>query len=221
MSEVGGFTPVDEVGNWCRGWLAPTPGFMKRASHVLIDREGVAWIIDPVASPPLTAAVEGRTIGGVIQLMDRHNRHCEAVAARYDVPHLRVPESGDGTPFEVIPVVTQPRIRWVEIALWWPERHALVVADALGTSEYHRAPGETVGVHPILRVASPPEVLAGYPARHLLCGHGEGVHGPETADLIRDAVGNARGRIPGWGSMMARTALDGLRRRLPGGPRDS
>lgn len=218
MDSDHGFVTVDDVGDWCRGWLAPTPGFMKRASHVLYDREGTAWVIDPVAGPPLTRALEGRTVGAVIQLMDRHNRHCEAVAARYDVPHLRTPETGEGTPFQVIPVVRQERIKWIEIALWWPERSTLVVADALGTTDYHCAPGELVGVHPMLRIAAPPRSLALFPARHLLCGHGAGLHGPETADQIAAALAGARSGLGRLGARigrdMAQTGLKAVRRRV-------
>ncbi len=206
MTSPDGFTRVDDVGDWCRGWIAPTPAYMRRASHVLIDRDDVAWIIDPVAGPPLTDAVGDRHVGGVIQLMDRHNRHCAAVAAHYDVPHLHTPSGGDGTPFESVPVVTHPRFGWLEVALWWPERATLVVADALGTSDYHRAPGESVGVPPLLRAVAPPRMLTRYPARHVLFGHGEGLHAPDAAEQVTRAVDEARAGIAPLGLRGAKAA---------------
>ncbi len=207
---TGGFVAVDDIGHWCRGWLAPTPGFMQRASHVLIDREGVAWIIDPVDCPLLDDAVGDHTVAGVVQLMERHNRDSEAVAARLDVPLLRVPDTGEGTPFTVIPVVDAARIGWHEVALWWPERDTMVVADALGTTGYHCRPGERVGVHPILRVARPPWRLAGYPVRHLVCGHGAGVHGEGTGVAIDAAVRGARRGVPALAGRIAREAVGAL-----------
>ena len=38
--------------------------------------------------------------------------------------------------------------------------------------------------------------LAGLPAEHVLCGHGAGVHGPDTAAELERAVRTARRRIP-------------------------
>ena len=73
----------------------------------------------------------------------------------------------------------------------------LVCADALGTVPYFRAGSEPAGVHPFLR-PRPPRALRGLGAEHLLVGHGEGLHGPETAAAVEDALRTARRRIPLW-----------------------
>ena len=88
--------------------------------------------------------------------------------------------------------------RWREVALWWPERRTLVVADALGTIAYFTAGREPLGVHPLLRLF-PPRQLARFDPEHVLVGHGDGVHGPSAACDLPAA----------W----AGAALDVLRRR--------
>lgn len=141
---------------------------------------------------------------GVLQLLDRHNRDCAAIAARLGVPHVRLPEPGAGIPFEVVPVVRSRRFRCHEAAPWRPERRALVVADALGTARYFRARGEPVGPHPLLHKFGPPRALVRDGVAHLLCGHGAGLHGDDTAARIAEAVGGARRRIPSRGANVVR-----------------
>ena len=121
----------------------------------------------------------------MIQLLDRHERACEAFAERLAVPLQVAPVSLPETPFVVLPVLR--RRFWAEVALWWPERRVLVCADALGTVPYFRAGREPAGVHPFLR-PRPPRALRGLGAEHLLVGHGEGLHGPETAAAVEDAL---------------------------------
>src|SRR6188472_990482 len=90
---------------------------MTRTSHALATDEGV-WLIDPVDEPEaMERAAALGTPAGVLQLLDRHNRDCAAIAERLGVPHLRVPDAVPGSPFEAIPVVRVPR--WRETALWW------------------------------------------------------------------------------------------------------
>jgi glyoxylase-like metal-dependent hydrolase (beta-lactamase superfamily II) len=84
---------------------------------------------------------------------------------------------------------------WREVALWWPEQGTLAVGDTLGTVGYFLAPGERLGVHPLVR-ARPPRALRGLAAEHVLCGHGKGVHGPGTAAELERAVREARRRLP-------------------------
>ena len=185
---------VDEGEAWL-GWIAPEPAFMRRASHVLADA-GRSWIVDPVDASGIDARI--RALGepaAVLQLLDRHARDAAVIAARLGVPHLRLPTRVEGSPLAVIPVVRRPG--WREIALWWPARGVLVVADALGTAGYFLAPGERLAVHPLLR-PTPPRALAGLEPLHVLVGHGEGVHGPEAAALLDRALRTARRRIPRW-----------------------
>lgn len=186
---------VDEL-EFGLGWIAPEPAHVLRASHALAD-EGRVWLVDPVDGEGIEERI--RVLGepaGVLQLVDRHGRDCAAFAARYGVPLHVTPFDGvPGSPFEVRRVVRLPL--WKEVALWWPERRVLVVGDALGTLRYFRAGGEELGVHPLLRL-TPPRTLAGLEPEHVLCGHGRGVHGPEAAAALREALATSRRRIPSW-----------------------
>jgi hypothetical protein len=177
------------------GWIAAEPAHMRRASHALVDGDDV-WLVDPVTSDDVVRRVsESGRAAGVIELLDRHGRDGATLAARFGVPLHRVPAAVPGSPFRVLEVVRLPR--WREVALWWPEQHTLVVADALGTASYFVAPGEALAVHPLLRLW-PPRALASLAPEHVLCGHGEGVHGPETPALVREAISTARRRTPAW-----------------------
>jgi hypothetical protein len=176
------------------GWIAAEPAYMHRASHALAEG-GRVWLVDPVDGGGLDERL--RVLGepaGVVQLIDRHARDGAALAERYGVPLHVTPFDGvPGSPFDVRRVVRLPL--WKEVALWWPARRVLVAADALGTLRYFRAPGEKLGVHPLLRL-TPPRSLAGLEPEHVLCGHGWGVHGPEAAAALREALATSRRRIP-------------------------
>lgn len=178
------------------GWIAAEPARMQRASHALAGPDGV-WLIDPVQGEGVFERVEALgPPAGVIQLLDRHDRDCAAFADRYGVPHFVTPFDGPpGSPFESIRVIRAPG--WKEVALWWAETRTLVVADALGTAGYFRAPGDRLAVHPLLRLF-PPRSLATLSPNHVLVGHGEGVHGPEAAPALRHAIATARRRTPAW-----------------------
>ena len=113
------------------GWIAEER--VARTSHALAV-EGRVWLFDAVLWPD--ALERARSLGepaAVIQLLDRHNRDCAAVAAQLGVPHLRVPDRVDA-PVELVSVLNMPL--WHERALWWPERRVLVAADVLGTVGY-------------------------------------------------------------------------------------
>ena len=178
------------------GWIAPEPAYMRRASHALVV-EGRFWLVDPVADD--LAEERARALGepaGVIQLVDRHPRDGAVLARRFGVPLHVVPFGGvPDSPFEVRRIVRMPL--WKEVALWWPARRVLAVGDALGTVRYFRAPGEVLGVHPLLR-PFPPLGLAEVEPEHVLCGHGWGVHGPGAALALREALATSRRRIPSW-----------------------
>jgi len=178
------------------GWIAPQPASMLRASHALADG-GRVWLLDPVECEGVDERI--RALGepaGVIQLLDRHARDCVALAERYGVPLHVTPYDGvPESPFEALEVVRIPR--WKEVALWWPERRVLAVGDALGTLRYFRAPGEELGVHPLLRL-TPPRALGRLDPEHVLCGHGRGVHGPAAGAALREALAGSRRRTPAW-----------------------
>ena len=166
--------------------------FMRRTSHALLVG-GRVWLIDPVETPELEERV--RALGepaGVLQLLDRHERGCVAWAQRLGVTHLRAWESVGAAPFEVLPV--RRRRWWREVALWEPASRTLVCADALGTVPYFCAPGERIGLHPLVR-PFPPRALGRVAPERILCGHGSGVHDDATAAL-QEALRTARRRLP-------------------------
>ncbi|MEA2291692.1 MAG: hypothetical protein QOF17_712 [Solirubrobacteraceae bacterium] len=166
---------------------------MARTSHALADG-GRVWLIDPVDDAEALAAAQARgRVAGVIQLLDRHPRDAAALAERYGVPHLRLPGSVPDSPFEVVPVLD--RKGWREVALWWPQRRALVVAETIGTSPFYALDHGPAGIHALIRLR-PPGVLRGYPAEHLLVGHGRARHGSEAAIAIEHAYRHARRDIP-------------------------
>jgi hypothetical protein len=157
------------------GWVVVE--FMERCSHALVAA-GRVWVIDPVDGEGVAERI--RAAGepaGVIQLLDRHNRDCAAIASELDVPLLRVPERLDA-PFEVVRVVNTPV--WRERALWWPERRVLVTADALGSVGYFTLGRGGLGVHPLLRPFRP-RLVQRFDPDLVLVGHGEGVTLRETA----------------------------------------
>ena len=172
-------------------WWIEEP--MTRTSHALDTGDGV-WLVDPVDVPEaIDRATALGTPAGVIQLLDRHNRDCAALAARLGVPHLRLPSAVPGTPFTVIRVLDLPR--WRERALWWPERGVLVVAEIVGTNGVYALGRGPAGLHPLVR-ALPPGALRHLQPEHLLVGHGPGVHGPRAAAALEDAYDRARTDLP-------------------------
>jgi hypothetical protein len=181
------------------GWIDDA-GTVARTSHALVADGGV-WFVDPVAWPDAVDRAE--LVGeprGVLQLLDRHDRDAAALAAQLGVPHHRVPTARvAGAPFEFLRVLASRY--WREVALWWPEPRVFVCADALGTIGYFRAPGEAIGVHPLLRLKPPNELRRVYP-EHILTGHGEGVH-EDAAVALHTALRTARRRLPAalWASV--------------------
>lgn len=166
---------------------------LRRTSHALVE-DGRVWIVDPVDVPEAMERVGhlGEP-AAVLQLLDRHDRDCAAVAARLGVPHLKVPDAVPDSPFEAIPALRGPG--WKETALWWPEREALVVAEVVGTNLIYTGGRGAVGIHPFLRV-KPPRSLRGMRPEHLLVGHGEGVHGASAPDEIERAYAKSRWDVP-------------------------
>jgi hypothetical protein len=177
------------------GWIAPEPVFMKRASHALVAG-GRVWLVDPVEDEAaLERAAALGDPGGVLQLLDRHGRDCERVAERFGVPlHVVPTEAPAGAPFEVVPLLDNRF--WHEVALWFPEHRTLVVADAVGTAQYYRAPRERLAVSPPLRL-TPPRRLLRFEPEHVLVGHGAGIH-EDAAGAVREAVTGARRQAPAW-----------------------
>ncbi len=166
---------------------------LARTGHALDTGDGV-WLIEPVDVPEAIdrATALGRP-AGVLQLLNRHNRDCAAVAARLGVPRLQLPAAVPGSPFTVVPVLKAPG--WHELALWWPERRVLVVPELIGTNEIYAVGSGPAGVHPLMR-APLPGALRGYAPEHLLVGHGRGVHGPAAATALAEAYDRGRKDLP-------------------------
>jgi hypothetical protein len=175
------------------GWLIDE--FLQRCSHaLLVDRR--VWLVDPVDADGVDERVRAAgEVVGVLQLLDRHERDCAAFAERFGVGHHVVPRGAiEGAPFEFRDV--RSGRTWDEVALWWPEPAVLVCADAVGTVPGFRAPGERLALHPLLRLTPPRRSLGGLEPRHILSGHGEGLHGDEAAPALREALATARRRLP-------------------------
>jgi hypothetical protein len=181
-------------------WIAAEPALLERASHALAV-DGRVWLVDPVDAEAVEERV--RALGepaGVLQLVDRHGRDCAALAARLGVPHHRVPRAAIGeAPFEVLPVLDVPG--WREAALWWPAEEVLVCTEALGTAAYFRAPEEALALHPFLRIYQPRalrDMARGLTPRHVLVGHGPGLHGDGARAALQNAVLRGRRTAPAW-----------------------
>jgi len=173
-------------------WVMDEP--MERGSHALAD-DGRVWLVDPVDDAQALARVaELGAPAGVIQLLDRHNRDCVALARRLGVPHLKVPDAQpDGAPFTVLRVIRN-RL-WREVALWWPERRALVVAEVLGTAPAFALGDGAVGIHPMVRM-TPPGGLRGLDPELLLVGHGPPASGASVPGDVERAIAHARRDAP-------------------------
>jgi hypothetical protein len=199
----------DDRGDEGFSWIVDEPA--TRTSHVLSD-DGRVWLVDPVRFEP--ALERAQALGrpaAVIQLLDRHNRDCAAIAAEVGIPHLVAPDSVPDSPFETIAV--RRKKHWRETALLWPAARTLVVAEALGTNQFFTSGGEAAGVHLLLRLTPPRAALGRIAPEHLLVGHGRGLHGPAAAEALRHALDHSRKGLP---MLLARTPgflMDAIRRR--------
>jgi len=165
---------------------------MRRAAHAL-RADGRVWLIDPFEDDiALSAATELGSPAAVIQLIDRHNRDCGAIAQRLEVPLLRVPDAVNDSPFTVLPVISRPW--WRENALWWESERALVIAEAVGTAPAFSL-GRQVGLHPLLRLRVPKGALTAYSPERLFVGHGAALESGAAA-AIADALDRAVSDIP-------------------------
>ena len=198
----------DERGSAGFSWIVDEPA--TRTSHALVA-DGRVWLVDPVDWPPAIERAQALgTPAAVLQLLDRHNRDCAAVAASLGVPHEVAPTELADTPFEVV-AVRRGR-HWREVALWWPHERTLVVAEALGTNAFYTGGGDAAGVHLLLRL-TPPLGLRSFAPTHLLVGHGEGIHGEGAAAGVAMALERSRTGLLQVVRRIPALILDARRRR--------
>jgi hypothetical protein len=204
------------------GWLAYPDERMQRASHALATDDGV-WLVDPVDAEGIDDLLaELGAVAGVVLLLDRHKRDAAAFATRHDVS-VHIPSWMSGVAGDIDAPVerfdgelgeTGYRLRmvatplWQEAVLYHDEQETLVVAEALGTSEYMRTDTERLGVHPALRLFPPRESLQEFAPQRVLMGHGAGVHEHANAALGA-ALSGSRRRAPALYLKAARIALSG------------
>lgn len=187
-----GFLFCDDAGDDGFGWIVDEA--MTRTSHALAA-DGVVWLFDPVDWPE--AIERARGLGepaGIVQLLDRHNRDCVALADRLGVPHIVVPDALPDSPFECVAVKRSSR--WRETALWWPATRTLLVSEALGTNRFFTGGTSLLGVHLLLRL-TPPRELGAFAPERILVGHGAGVDGPGATEALREALRTSRRGLPG------------------------
>lgn len=189
------------------GWIAHPDEEMQRASHALLE-DGQVWLIDPVDVPGLDDLMADLgEVAGVAVLLDRHKRDAARIANRHDVPivlprSLRAIRDDFDAPVEVTagPIAGFRQIRvlknrfWREVALFDPDERILLVPEAVGTVEYFRAPGESLGVHPMLRAFPPRDALGNLDPDRILVGHGEGIETDATGRLA-EALRGSRSRM--------------------------
>ena len=198
------FRFCDDRGARGFSWIVDEPA--TRTSHVLAS-DGRVWLVDPVRyEPALERAATLGTAVAVLQLLDRHNRDCAAVATMLGVPHIVVPDELQDTAFDMIGV--RRRKRWREVALWWQAERTLVIAEAIGTNGFYARPGRDAGVHLLLRLSPPRDALGAFAPEHLLVGHGEGLHGVAATSGLRDALDDARKSLPRIALRVPALALD-------------
>jgi hypothetical protein len=205
-----------EIDRWDRGvgWIAHPEETMQRASHAVVGDDGGVWVVDPVDAPDLDDLLsEFGDVAGVVVGLDRHKRDSAAVATRHDVPvyvpHWMSGVAGDldapverfggdlaESGFEAVRIRDSAVPPWQEVGLHHPDEGTLIVPEAVGTVEYFCAPGERLGVHPMLRPVPPRRELSRFDPERVLVGHGEGVH-TDAAAALRDALDNARSNLPG------------------------
>lgn len=205
---------LKEIDRWDGGvgWIAYPDEEMQRASHALVV-DGDVWVLDPVDAPGLDELLSSLgDVAGVVVCLDRHKRDAAAIAQRHDVsvyvptwmtgvaseldaPVERFSRELADTGYRAIKVVDRSLPPWQEVALYSEETGALWVPEAFGTASYFCAPGEQLGVHPMLRPKPPKRPFEGLEPERILVGHGEGVsEGAATA--LREALDNARSNLP-------------------------
>lgn len=211
MATNGGITtyPIDQCDSLC--WTFNAGQRIVRTSTAIAIGGG-CLLVDPVDGEGLDRLIEplGAVIG-VCTLLDRHQRDAGRLADRHGCPRL-VPSTlaGSGEPLVIDGIQERAILAapgWNESALWLPERGLLVSADALGTTPYFLADsGESIGVHPLLRLRPPTGAFRGLGPVAIAVGHGA----PVTANAehaLAHAIRTSRSGLPRAWWRVARAAV--------------
>jgi hypothetical protein len=187
-------------------WTAYPDEAMERASHGLRDG-GDLWLVDPVDAAGLDDLLAERgSVAGIVVLLERHTRDAGALARRHDVavhrpPWMRTVDDDVDAPTRALGSVAGYDVHrrldtpvWKEAALYHPDDRTLVVPESLGTAGFFLGGDERLGVHPMLRLFPPRDLLEFAPER-VLVGHGTPVAG-RAASALREAVRGSRRRAP-------------------------
>ncbi len=196
-------------------WQVGDGGLLECCSHMLRTDNGDVWFVDPIDAIGLAeAATEFGRPAGVILLLDRHERDCERIAERFEIP-LYVPsgkwrgkpptgahkftKSIADSPFHGLRVVQRNGF-WIERALWWPEKKTLIIAEALGSAAWMKPDrsDHSLAVHPMLRLTPPDcfsEIVQDVDV--VLPGHGSPIQFDGGA-MVELAVSDSVLDIPGY-----------------------
>lgn len=190
------------------GWIAYPNETMQRASHALDTDDGL-WLVDPVDADDLDELLaEFGEVAGVVVCLDRHKRDAAAVARRHDVsvhiprwmsgvgskidaPIQRIDGELGGSGYELFEIRNSSVPPWQEAGLYNPDNGTLVVPESVGTADYFTVDGERLGVHPMLRMIPPRDVLSQFAPERVLVGHGAGVL-DDAADALEDALDGSK-----------------------------
>lgn len=213
-SGEGTLTEIDRFEHGV-GWMAYPEEGMERASHALAvpseNGDADVWVIDPVDAPGLDDLLGSLgTVAGVVVGVDRHKRDADVIAQRHSVP-VFVPEwmtgvaseftattarfSGElaDTGFRALEIRNSTIPPWQEVGLY--DGETLVVPEAVGTADFFRAGDERLGVHPMLRLVPPRDVLGELDPDRILVGHGSGIH-EDASEALTNALRGSRRRAP-------------------------
>ena len=190
------------------GWIAYPDETMQRASHALDTTEGL-WLVDPVDADHLDELLsEFGEVAGVVVCLDRHKRDSATIARRHDVsvhiprwmsgvakeidaPTERVDGTIGDTDYELFEIRNSSVPPWQEAGLYNSENGTLVVPESVGTADYFTVEGERLGVHPMLRMVPPRDVLGRFCPERVLVGHGAGVL-EDAAGALDDALAGSK-----------------------------
>lgn len=190
------------------GWIAYPDETMQRASHALKTDEGL-WLVDPVDATDLDELLaEFGDVAGVVVCLDRHKRDAAQIARRHDVsvhiprwmsgvaskldaPIKRIDGQLGETDYELFEIRNSSVPPWQEAGLYSPTTETLVVPESVGSASYFTVDGEQLGVHPMLRMMPPRDVLGRFSPDRVLVGHGEGVL-DDAADALSAALAGSK-----------------------------